>query len=315
MSTPPDRSCPCALAIGNFDGVHLGHRALLAKVVEYAARNGLVPAVLTFDPHPTAVVAPDRVPLQIGNLSERVRLLKAEGIERVTVLPFTAELARLSPAEFIRTIVIDLLGAKALFVGENFRFGYKKSGDCNTLYELGLEWHFFAHCMHPFTYRGEIVSSSTIRRYIEGGKISRANRLLGRCFVLSGPVVSGRGIGSKQTVPTLNIRPPAGQVLPLGVYVTETRELSGSRHWRSITNVGSRPTFGGEDHTIETYLLTPFEPPDPVEIAVEFRHFVRSERQFSSPDALKAQIFRDVAVAQRYWRRTERRSSSSASVY
>jgi riboflavin kinase/FMN adenylyltransferase len=304
-----------ALAIGNFDGVHRGHQALLAEVVRFARERNLQSAVLTFDPHPTSIVAPNRVPRQICSTTERVRLLKTQGITHVEVLPFTAELARLSPEEFVKSVVVDGLRAKAVFVGENFLFGFKKSGNCETLQQLGLTYDYFAHCMKPVVYRGEVVSSTRVRQYIEGGRIVRANRLLARPFSLSGRVVPGRGIGSKQTVPTLNLRPEPNQVLPPGVYVTKTRELHGSREWQSITNVGTRPTFGGEDFTVETYILSSFDPPSPDHIGVDFLHYIRAERQFPSPEELRAQIFRDVSTAKDYWRRVERWCTHSPSIY
>lgn len=304
-----------ALAIGNFDGVHRGHQALLGEVIRYAGEHDLEPAVLTFEPHPTAVVAPDRVPRQICGCEERLGLLRAAGIAHVEVLPFTPSVAKLSPEEFVESIVVGTLRAKAVFVGENFRFGNKKAGNCETLEQLGRKYDYFAHCLRPVVYRGEVVSSTSVRRYVETARIGRANRLLGRPFSLSGPVVSGEGIGSKQTVPTLNLRPSPGQVLPPGVYVTRTRELSGSRWWQSITNVGRRPTFGGEDFTVETYLLSAFEPPSPERIAVDFLHYIRSERQFPGPAELRSQIMRDVGVAKKYWRRVERWCNPCPSVY
>ena len=304
-----------ALAIGNFDGVHRGHQALVGEVIRFAEEHSLEPAVLTFDPHPTAVVAPDRVPREICSGEERVRLLRAAGIAHIEVLPFTPSIAKLSPEEFVRSIVVGALRAKAVFVGENFRFGNKKAGDCDTLQKLGRKYDYFAGCLKPVVYHGEVVSSTSVRRYLETARIVRANRLLARPFSLSGPVVSGQGIGSKQTVPTLNLRPAPNQVLPPGVYVTRTRELPGSRWWQSITNVGTRPTFGGEDFTVETYLLSAFEPPSPQTIAVDFLHYIRSERQFPSAGELRSQILRDVGVAQKYWRRLEHWCNPRPSVY
>lgn len=304
-----------ALAIGNFDGVHLGHQALVREAVRFAGDRGVEPAVLTFDPHPTAVVAPDRVPRQICSLQERIRLLKAGGISYIHVLPFTPELARLSPEDFVKSVVADSLRARAVFVGENFRFGCKKSGNCETLQQLGVSYGYLAHCLQPVKYRGEVVSSTSVRRYVKAAKIDRANRLLGHPFFLSGPVVSGRGIGAKQTVPTLNLRPDPNQVLPPGVYVTRTRDLSTSQDWQSITNVGTRPTFGGEDYTVETYILSAFEAPAPANIAVDFLHHIRAERQFANAEELRAQIMLDVAIAKKYWRRVERWCKASLSLY
>lgn len=294
---------PCALAIGNFDGVHIGHQALLSQLARFASEQGLAPAVLTFDPHPTAVVAPDRAPLMICALEERIRLLQLAGAVRILVLPFTQQIARLSPEEFVSQILAKALDTKAVFVGDNFRFGHKQAGTPDTLRALGKQFGFVSQFVSPVAYRGEIVSSSAIRAYLAGGNVARAARLLGRCFMLEGPVVSGHGVGSKQTVPTLNLPPSPGQLVPRGVYVTETLEPTTHRRWPSISNAGVRPTFGGDELTIETFLLGPLLGHTPEQIRVRFCRFIRAEHQFPSPEALKAQIFKDVARAEAYWRR------------
>jgi riboflavin kinase / FMN adenylyltransferase len=302
---------PCALAIGNFDGVHTGHQALIRATVAYAAEHGFVPSVLTFHPHPMAVLAPDRKPERLCSLDEKLRLLFSFGIRHILVLPFTEALSQLSPREFVWKILVNTLQTKAVFVGEDFRFGHKQAGNSQTLRTLGTEFGFVSQFVEPVAVRGQVVSSSVIRQYLCAGNVSRAARLLGRCFAVAGPVVSGRGIGSKQTVPTLNLRPIPGQVLPRGVFVTETLDLDAPRRWQSITNVGVRPTFGGEELTIETYLLSPLDGNPPQRIEVQFHHFVRQERQFANPEALKRQILNDVGRAQTYWRRLFRYTSSS----
>jgi riboflavin kinase / FMN adenylyltransferase len=294
---------PSALAIGNFDGVHIGHQALLSKTVAFASQNGLIPAVLTFDPHPTAVVAPDRVPLMICSLEERLRLLTAAGAVHILVLPFTEAIARLSPQDFVSKILTNALSTKAVFVGENFRFGHQQAGTANTLRALAVQFGFVSQFVSPVSFRGEIVSSSAIRQYLSSGNVVRAGRLLGRCFSVEGPVVSGHGVGSKQTVPTLNLLPVPGQLVPRGVYVTETIDPAANRRWPSITNTGTRPTFGGDQVTIETFLLGTLDGPSPEGIRVHFRRFLRAERQFPTPEALKTQILKDVARARAYWRR------------
>ncbi len=311
MSDLPSTT-PCALAIGNFDGVHLGHQALVAAAVAYASEHGLRPAVLTFDPHPTHIVAPQRVPPMICSLAERLRLLKEAGAEEIHVEPFTSELAALTPRGFVFQILIGKLNAKAVFVGENFCFGAQKAGTPEVLRALGEEFGFATRFLPPVCYRHEIVSSSAVRRYLSEGRVSHANRLLGRCFAVSGPVVSGYGVGSKQTVPTLNLRPTPNQLVPRGVYITETFEESTRRCWQSITNAGVRPTFGGEELTVETFLLSPFEEPTPQNIRVEFRRFVRPEQQFPNPQSLKSQILRDVKRAQTYWRHIRRLNQFSS---
>ncbi len=239
----------------------------------------------------------------ICTLDQRLRFLECAGAERILVLPFTAETALLSPEEFVRQILVDVLDTQAVFVGENFHFGHKQAGTPATLQALGNEFGFVSQFVKPVVERGEVVSSSVIRSYLSRGNVTRAGRLLGRCFSIEGPVVAGHGVGSKQTVPTLNIRPAPGQILPRGVYVTETVDSATDRRWQSITNVGVRPTFGGEELTVETFLLSPFEGASPERIEVRFRRFVREERQFASPEDLKGQIMKDVRRAQSYWRR------------
>lgn len=305
----------CALAIGNFDGVHLGHQELLRQTVQYARAHSLTPAVLTFHPHPTVVVAPDRVPLLICSIEERVRLLKATGIEQVFVVEFNRELAALSPREFCAKFLVQSFGARASFVGDQFRFGSRKSGTPDTLRELGQELGFVPHFLPAVLWRGEIVSSSAIRQHLANSKIVHANHLLGRPFALTGTVVTGHGIGSKQTVPTLNLRPAADRIVPRGVYVTETIEPSTGRRWRSITNCGTRPTFAGDELTVETFLLDPLEGSSPQKIAVNFHHYLRPEKQFPDAQLLKAQILKDVQRAQAYWRLVAALVKPAPSIY
>ena len=306
---------PCALAIGNFDGVHLGHQALLKATIRLAEEHHLHPAVLTFHPHPAAIVAPERCPELISTLDQRLALLEASGITRILVLPFTIEISRLSPREFVSQILVSALEMKFVVVGENFRFGHRQSGTTETLAELGRELGFAGHFLPPVSIRGEIVSSSAIRRYIAAGNVARAGRLLHHCFAVEGPVVRGRGIGSKLTVPTLNLRPVSGQILPRGIFVTETTDLHSGRRWPSVTSCGTNPTFGGQEITIETYLLSRLEGRSPEAIRVEFRHFLRPEESFPTAEALRLQILRDVERAQAYWRRTAKFGHAPASIY
>jgi riboflavin kinase/FMN adenylyltransferase len=307
LDSARNRFGPCALTIGNFDGVHLGHRALIAAAKRYANNMRIATAVLAFHPHPTVFVAPTRVPQLICSLEERIRLLMAAGADRVLIMPFNSELARFTPQQFVSQVLVDGLRVKGIFVGDNFRFGYQQSGTPATLEQLGRHYDFISHFLRPVTFRGQVVSSSLIRRYLSEGRVSLAGRLLGRCFSLEGPVVSGQGIGSKQTVPTLNLKPANGQLVPRGVYVTETEEPSSGRRWQSITNAGVRPTFGGDELTIETFLLQPLEGNSPEHIRVYFRRFLRPEQTFPDADALKTQILKDVQRAKSYWQRIPRR--------
>jgi riboflavin kinase/FMN adenylyltransferase len=296
---------PCAVTIGNFDGVHRGHQALLKATCDYAREQRIHSAALTFHPHPAVFVAPERVPELICGLDERIRLLSEAGAARILVLPFNERLALFTPEEFVSQIVVKGLHAEAVFVGENFRFGHKQAGTTGTLSKLGQSYGFEARFVPPVHYRGQLVSSSLVRENIAAGRAGFAGRLLGRCFSLSGDVVKGHGIGSRQTVPTLNIKPPAGQIIPRGVYITRTVEAASGRVWPSITNAGTRPTFDGAELTIETFLLAPLEGLPPQHIEIEFRRFLRSERQFPDATSLKAQIMRDVGRAKTFFRRID----------
>jgi len=296
---------PCALTIGNFDGVHVGHRRILHRLQAIARERGWKSSVLTFDPHPTRIVAPDRTPHLMTSPERRCELMQEEGIEQFLILPFTRELALLSPEDFVGRILVDRLGARAVLVGHNFRFGHRAAGNIRMLEELGRRLGFETEIVPAITCRGRVVSSSGIRNLILAGRVSLAARLLGHPYGLEGEVVSGRGVGSRQTVPTLNLATKAELIPARGVYVTRTRDLADGREWNSITNIGYRPTFGeSEELSIETFLLEPLEGATPRSIRVEFLWRVRAEHKFETPEALKAQILKDVGVAQRYFRRT-----------
>jgi riboflavin kinase/FMN adenylyltransferase len=300
--TPGDFG-PCAITIGNFDGVHNGHRQIMKRVVSIAREHGWKSAVMTFDPHPTKLVAPARAPRLLTTPEQRARLIQELGIDEILILPFTAEIAKLTPEEFVADILAGKLAARAVLVGDNFRFGHRAAGDAETLVELGQKYGFDLEIAGTVAWRNRIISSSEIRQLIEAGDVAHACRMLGRPHMLEGVVVRGEGVGSKQTVPTLNLQTNA-EVLPkTGVYITRTRDKVRQREWPSITNVGYRPTFDGHQLTIETYLLAPLEGDSPAQIAVEFLHRVRDERKFDDAAALKSQILRDVGRAQVYFRR------------
>lgn len=295
-----------ALTIGKFDGVHAGHSYLLSQVVAIAKQKGLQPAAMTFDPHPACVVAPERAPRPLMPLDERCSRIRELGIEQVFVLHFTPEVARLSPEDFVSRYLHDQMHARVVIVGHNFRFGHKQAGDPNALAALGPRYGFEVKLVEAVKRRGLVVSTSEIRQRIANGEVSLAGRLLGRLYGIEGAIVAGHGVGRRQTVPTLNLQTSA-EVLPVdGVYITRTRDLDEGRQWNSITNIGARPTFDGGERTIETFLLDPLGGPPPARIRLEFLRRVREERKFESAEALKAQILRDVARAQIYFRRVAR---------
>ncbi len=298
--TPPDFG-PCGLTVGNFDGVHAGHRELLSRVVHAAREHGWRAAAMTFHPHPAQVIAPGRAPLVMTTPEQRAELMAACGIEEVLVLPFTEETAFWSPEYFVRHVLVDKLQARTICVGEDFRFGHKHEGNTFLLQSLGAECGFTTEFIPPVRLRGGRVSSSRVRNLIQTGHVAAARRLLCAPFTLEGAVVPGHGIGKKETVPTLNLD-PVFEVLPShGVYVTRTTDIAGNQQWESVTNVGTRPTFSGDALTVETYVFGKLDS-TPERIRVEFLARVRAERKFSSPEALKAQILHDVQSAQRYFR-------------
>lgn len=297
---------PCALTIGNFDGVHKGHRRIIRRVVDVARDNGWKAAVLTFDPHPTRVVAPDRAPKLMTTPRQRCAILRELGVQEVLILPFTPELARLEPEEFVAQILMEKLRVRAVLVGENFRFGSRHSGDTRMLAELGARYGFRTEVVPSVYERRRTISSSAARRLITEGQVRLAGRVLAGPYGIEGDVIAGRGVGSKQTVPTLNLS-TAAEVLPAaGVYITRTIDLADGRRWPSVTNVGYRPTFGGTGLSIETYLLAPLDGPSPARIRVEFLRRLREERKFETPQALKAQILNDAGRAQAWFRRSRR---------
>lgn len=296
---------PSAVSIGNFDGVHKGHREIMRRLVRVAQEQKLTPVVLTFDPHPARVLAPERAPQLITTVEQRVRRLGSEGVEAVLLLPFSLDIAKLSPEEFARQILAEGLRARVVMVGEDFRFGYRQSGHVEELRTLGEKYGFDVRPVEPIAGKrgGERVSSTVIRSLVREGRVSRACRLMGAPFALEGNVVAGFGVGRKQTVPTLNIA-AENELLPRhGVYVTRARDRSSGACWRSITNVGMRPTFNGDALTVETFLLEAAPATAPARIEVEFLAWVRPEKKFETPAALKAQILRDAGAANRFHKR------------
>ncbi|MCC7343064.1 MAG: riboflavin biosynthesis protein RibF [Bryobacterales bacterium] len=295
---------PRALTIGNFDGVHCGHQALLKALASYAGRAGLARCAVTFHPHPASIVAPERAPRLLTSLEDRVALLRHFGADEVVVLRFDESLARMDPARFATEILSQALGAQHVVIGDNFRFGNKQAGTAALLRDLGGALNFSVDVVPLAHWRGLPVSSSEIRRLLLAGNVARAARLLGRPHALKGSIVHGRGVGSKQTVPTLNLAPVEEVVPANGVYVTRTYDAEHGIAYPSITNVGIRPTFedGHPERSIETFLLGPLLA-EPARIELQFLHWIRAERKFENPELLRAQILRDAARAQAYHRR------------
>ena len=294
------------LAIGNFDGIHLGHQAILRATVERAHALSAVSTALTFDPSPRKVLHPESAPLRLSTNTQRMQWFNALGLEAVVVLPFTLDLARLSPSEFVEQILVRDLHVRAVLVGENFRFGHKQAGNVKLLTELGKNHGFDVVIVPPVIYRGEVVSSTIIRREIAEGDVSHAARLLGRPFALTGEVISGTGTGRRFTFPTLNLAPEQELLPARGVYITRACLEGETRSHRSVTNIGTRPTFNGSSLSIETHLLDAQPTTAPRRMEVRFWKRLREEKKFSGPEELRAQIATDIARANEFFSRLRR---------
>ncbi|HVS87272.1 MAG TPA: bifunctional riboflavin kinase/FAD synthetase [Candidatus Acidoferrum sp.] len=291
------------LTIGNFDGIHLGHQPILRAVVERARETNAVATALTFDPPPLKVLRPESAPLRLSTNAQRMDWFSVVGLEAAVVLPFTLALAKLSPQEFVEMILVRDLHVRSVLVGENFRFGHKQAGDAHLLRELGTKHGFEVIIIPPVFDHGEVVSSTLLRRKIAAGDVTHAARLLGRPFALTGEVVSGTGTGRRFTFPTLNLAPEQELLPARGVYITRTQLNGHTRRYRSVTNIGVRPTFNGSALSVETHLLDFQEEATPKRIEVRFWKRLREEKKFSGAEELRAQIARDIAAANRFFSR------------
>jgi riboflavin kinase/FMN adenylyltransferase len=293
---------PSVAAIGNFDGVHMGHQEILAAVVREARLLDARAVAITFDPHPDQFLRPAEAPRLLTPMDERVRLLSLTGIDAAAVLPFDAALASLPAREFVRGILTDALGIRSLHEGGNFRFGRQAEAGVAELKEFGAEFGFAVRVHSAVQVRGLEVSSSAIRERVAAGDMTRARWMLGRPFQMRSTQARGRGIGARLLVPTVNLAPYVGLLPAFGVYVTRLKV--GGRSFQAVTNVGNRPTFGEASFAVESHILDfePMELGEETPIELEFLLRLRGEIQWPSPEMLMAQILRDIAAAKRYFR-------------
>jgi riboflavin kinase/FMN adenylyltransferase len=285
-----------AVTIGNFDGVHRGHRALAAAAKRWARAHGGRAVVLTFDPHPARVLAPERAPRLLTTAKQKAELLEALGIDILAVLPFTPELQHLEADEFARRVLAGALGARQVAIGEGFRFGHDRRGDVAMLRRLGVELGFGVEDVAPVLHDGRPISSSRAREALLRGAVEEARDLLGRRYFVDGLVVDGERRGRTLGFPTANLD-PENEILPgAGVFVARCRLARGEWRW-AVVNVGRRPTFGGGEVSVEAHLLG-FDGDlygSPLRIAFHAR--LRGEQRFEGPEALVAQIRKDVSRA------------------
>lgn len=302
---------PSIAAIGNFDGMHLGHREILSAVAAEAREltqrgHSMRSIAITFDPHPEQFLRPVKAPKLLTPMAERIELLRSTGIDAVVALNFDAALAALPAEDFVKRILVDGLDVRGLHEGESFKFGRHAKAGVDELRKFGSSFGFDVHVHAPVRVRGMEVSSSAIRASLAAGDVRRARWMLGRPFQVRATQARGRGIGSRLLVPTINLAAYDGMLPGLGVYVTRLTVCGslGERSFQAVTNVGNRPTFGEESFAVESHILDfePIELDENTPIELEFLHRLRSERKWPSPEALKAQILKDVARAKRYFR-------------
>ena len=291
------------VAVGTFDGIHLGHQEVLKYAIARARESGAVATALTFEPPPVKVLRPEVAPLRISTNQQRMDWFGAVGMEAAVVLPFTRELAALTAEEFADQILVRQLQVRAVVVGENFKFGRGKAGDVRLLRELGMRYGFEVVVHTPIMMDGEVISSTLIRKLVTEGDVRHAARLLGRPFSLTGEVISGTGNGRKLLFPTLNLKAEQELLPAKGVYITRTVMDGETNSHRSVTNVGVRPTFNGSGLSIETHLLDYSGNFTPRRSELRFWKKLRDEKKFSSVDDLRSQIAKDIASANRYFAR------------
>jgi riboflavin kinase/FMN adenylyltransferase len=285
------------VAIGVFDGVHLGHQQVIRQMIADAEQHEAVAVVITFDRHPNSVVAPDRTPELIYSLSQKLRAIQSLGAEVTWLIHFDEDFSRQTGEQFIRNLARDFGHIQSVCVGSTFTFGHKRSGNIELLRKLGAELRFTVHGLAAVALDGETVSSTRIRDAIRAGELDAASQMLGRGYALSGTVVRGDGIGKKFGYPTANIDTRGLVLPPNGVYAAHAR--LGAHVHRAALNIGVRPTLNEQtpQRRVEVHLLDFKAEIYDQELEVTFAGKLRDEHKFESVDALRAQIARDVTAA------------------
>ena len=291
------------LTIGNYDGVHIGHRKIIEEVIRKARAAGGTSMLMTFNPHPLNVVKPETPVGLISPVDVKKRLVEESGIDVLVIVPFTAEFRTIEPEDYVKTILVERLGIKSLIVGYDFRFGKGGRGDVALMARLADELGFEFEVMQAITLGGEKIGSNRIRRMIREGEVERAMGFLGRPYTIEGEVVKGFGRGHEIGFPTINISTSFELIPRIGVYSTEMR--IGGERFHSVTNIGYNPTFDGKELTIETFILDFSGDLYGREVALAFHKRIRDEMKFPSVDALKARIAADVETTAQYFREKE----------
>jgi riboflavin kinase / FMN adenylyltransferase len=285
------------LALGNFDGMHRGHLKIIERVRRGAEERGATAVAMTFEPHPSKIVRPDKAPPLLMTHQQKLEALARGGMHGVAIVRFTPELSHWDPETFVRTVLVEWLHVSEVWVGANFLFGHDRSGNFSLLRSLGARYGFRAEKIDPVRYKDFVVSSTRVRRLISEGRVDEAGALLGHHYSVDGPVVQGQKRGRQLGFPTANVCPENELVPPTGVYAT-TVTIDGVAY-PSMTNIGTRPTFEtGETMVIETHLLNFDKDLYGARLRLGFVQRLRDEKKFEGIDGLKAQIAADRTRAQ-----------------
>lgn len=296
-----ESKAPCVLTIGNFDGVHLGHQALLARMRAAGAARGLSTCVMTFEPHPREYFAPQHAPARISNLRDKLEALDAQGVDRLVVEHFNAHFAGQSPEQFVRNIIVDGLHTHWLLVGDDFRFGAKRAGDFAYLQEAGKRYGFEVERLSTIAHDGIRISSSEVRTALAEGDFERAHTLLGRPFMISGHVVHGMKLGRDLGFPTLNLRIAHRHPALTGIFIVQVHGLASSP-LPGVASLGLRPTVDDSGrYLLETHLLDFVGDAYGKLVRVEFLRKLRDEQKYDGLDALQAAIAHDTAQARAFF--------------
>ncbi len=289
------------LALGNFDGLHRGHLKIIERVRRGAAEHGGTPMAMTFDPHPSRVVRPDKAPPLLMTKEQRLEALDRAGVHCVAVVRFTRALSEWDPETFVRLVLVEWLRVSEVWVGANFLFGHERKGNFSLLRVLGQRYGFRAEKIDPVRYKDFVVSSTRVRRLITEARVDEAGALLGHPYFVDGVIVEGRRRGREIGFPTANLQTDNELIPPHGVYAT-TMTVDGIVH-AGLTNIGTRPTFGEVNTTIETHLLQYGGDLYGRSVRLGFVQRLRDERRFEDVDALRAQIEADQRRAVRLFSR------------
>ncbi len=285
------------LAIGFFDGVHLGHQQVIRQATADAAQHDAISLVVTFDHHPRTVVSPDRVPRMIYSLEQRVRAIEALEVDAILAIPFTREFSRQTGEAFMQTLHEGLGRIHTVSVGANFHFGFERSGDTALLRTLGEQLQFKVHAISAISLNDHPISSTRIREAISTGQLEEASQMMGRPYSIAGKVIKGAGVGRQLGFPTANLNIEGRALPPNGVYAVCV--MHKGEHYHGVTNIGIRPTFESEGPRLhlETHVLDFEQDLYGQEIEIEFVERLRDEQRFQDEERLRTQIARDIRLA------------------